>query len=208
MALYMNGQEISQSSGVPIAVEGLTEVNVGTPSNIQGLVKGDGSTLQAAQAGTDYQTPLTADVDYATPATVVNKQNKITAQGLLKGLGDGDVTKAIPGVDYPVLPEKETQIWYWRDSFFLEDNKIYNLTYVFDSNAFQVNGAIYAPDTWAHGTFYTNCYYLNAGIILDGLETRFNPPQFIGGSPTIKSNTYYEFDVFNNVWAIQEIISE
>lgn len=53
----MNGQEISQSSGVPIKVEGLTEVNEGTSSNIQGLVKGNGSTLQAATAGTDYMAP-------------------------------------------------------------------------------------------------------------------------------------------------------
>lgn len=57
MALYMGGQEVSQSSGVPIKVEGLTEVNEGTPSNISGLVKGDGSTLQAATAGTDYMAP-------------------------------------------------------------------------------------------------------------------------------------------------------
>ena len=38
--------------------EGLREVNEGTPSNISGLVKGNGSTLQAAQAGTDYQAPI------------------------------------------------------------------------------------------------------------------------------------------------------
>ena len=81
-------------------IEGLTEVDEGTPSNIQGLVKGDGSTLQAAQAGVDYQAPLTADVDYATPTAVADKQSKIAAQGLLKGLGDGSVTAAIPGTDY------------------------------------------------------------------------------------------------------------
>lgn len=48
MALYMNGEEISQSSGIPIKAGGLTAVNEGTPSNISGLVKGNGSTLQAA----------------------------------------------------------------------------------------------------------------------------------------------------------------
>lgn len=57
MALYMGAQEVSQSSGVPITVEGLTEVNEGTPSNISGLVKGNGSTLQAAIAETDYMAP-------------------------------------------------------------------------------------------------------------------------------------------------------
>lgn len=72
MALYMNGQEVSQSSGVPIKVEGLTEVNEGTTSNIQGLVKGNGSTLQAATAGTDYMAPpaiVTALPDSGTALT-------------------------------------------------------------------------------------------------------------------------------------------
>ena len=61
--------------------------------------------VQQATAGTDYQTPLTAGADYATPSVVVNKQNKITAQGLLKGLGDGSVAAAEAGVDYqaPIL---------------------------------------------------------------------------------------------------------
>lgn len=32
-----------------------------------GLLKGNGTTVEAAQAGTDYQAPLTAGVDYAPP---------------------------------------------------------------------------------------------------------------------------------------------
>lgn len=57
MALYMNGEGISLSSGIPIK----NEVNEGTPSNISGLIKGNGSTLQAAQAGVDYMVlPTTA----------------------------------------------------------------------------------------------------------------------------------------------------
>lgn len=57
MALYMNGQEISQSSGVPIVVEGLTEIDSTTPTSLNGILKGNGSTVQAATAGTDYMTP-------------------------------------------------------------------------------------------------------------------------------------------------------
>ena len=57
MALYMNGQEISQSSGVPIAVGGLTEIDSTTPTSLNGILKGNGSTVQAATAGTDYMTP-------------------------------------------------------------------------------------------------------------------------------------------------------
>ena len=57
MALYMNGQEISQSSGIPIAVEGLTEIDSTTPTSLNGILKGNGSTVQAATAGTDYMAP-------------------------------------------------------------------------------------------------------------------------------------------------------
>ena len=83
MALYMNGQEISQSSGVPIAVGGLTEIDSTTPTSLNGILKGNGSTVQTATAGTDYMTPpvsvttlpdsgtaLTANTIYAVTAAV------------------------------------------------------------------------------------------------------------------------------------------
>lgn len=83
MALYMNGQEISQSSGVPIVVEGLTEIDSTTPTSLNGILKGNGSIVQAATAGTDYMTPpvsvttlpdsgtaLTANTIYAVTAAV------------------------------------------------------------------------------------------------------------------------------------------
>lgn len=57
MALYMNGQEISQNSGVPIVVEGLTEIDSTTPTSLNGILKGNGSTVQAAQSGVDYAAP-------------------------------------------------------------------------------------------------------------------------------------------------------
>ena len=72
MALYMNGQEISQSSGVPIAVEGLTEIDSTTPTSLNGILKGNGSTVQAATAGTDYMAPpaiVTALPDSGTALT-------------------------------------------------------------------------------------------------------------------------------------------
>ena len=81
-------------------------VDGGSTVSVTGLLKGvlnaetNEIEIQQATAGTDYQTPLTAGADYATPSAVANKQNKITAQGLLKGLGDGSVTGATPGTDY------------------------------------------------------------------------------------------------------------
>lgn len=66
-----------------------------------GLLKGDGGGgITAAQAGTDYQAPLSAGTDYATPTQLADKQAKITATGLLKGDGVGGVTAATAGEDY------------------------------------------------------------------------------------------------------------
>lgn len=86
------GEDFPDSSGSTVSVTGL----------LKGVLNAetDEIEIQQAAAGTDYQTPLTAGVDYATPSAVVNKQNKITAQGLLKGLGDGSVAEAIADVDY------------------------------------------------------------------------------------------------------------
>lgn len=75
-------------------------------------------------AGTDYQTPLVAGTDYQTPLpsqsgnsgkflttngsamswgsipSDSNKQDKITASGILKGNGSGGVSAAVAGTDY------------------------------------------------------------------------------------------------------------
>ena len=86
------GEDFPESSGSTVSVTGLLKGVRNTETNeIE---------IQQATAGTDYQAPLTAGVDYATPSAVANKQNKITAQGLLKGLGDGSVAQATPGTDY------------------------------------------------------------------------------------------------------------
>ena len=96
------GEDFPEDSGSTVSVTGLLKgVRNAETNEIE---------IQQATAGTDYQTPLTAGADYATPSAVANKQNKITAQGLLKGLGDGSVTGATSGVDYasPALPRTVT----------------------------------------------------------------------------------------------------
>ena len=86
------GEDFPTDSGSTVSVTGLLKgVRNAETNEIE---------IQQATAGTDYQTPLTAGADYATPSAVANKQNKITAQGLLKGLGDGSVAAAEAGVDY------------------------------------------------------------------------------------------------------------
>ena len=89
------GEDFPESSGSTVSVTGLLKgVRNAETNEIE---------IQQATAGTDYQTPLTPGADYATPSAVANKQNKITATGLLKGLGDGSVTVATPGEDYQPL---------------------------------------------------------------------------------------------------------
>ena len=86
------GEDFPADSGSTVSVTGL----------LKGVLNAETNEIeiQQATAGTDYQAPLTAGADYATPSAVANKQNKITAQGLLKGLGDGSVAAAEAGVDY------------------------------------------------------------------------------------------------------------
>ena len=86
------GEDFPEDSGSTVSVTGL----------LKGVLNAETNEIeiQQATAGTDYQTPLTAGADYATPSAVANKQNKITAQGLLKGLDDGSVAAAEAGVDY------------------------------------------------------------------------------------------------------------
>ena len=143
MALYMNGQEISQSSGVPIAVGGLTEIDSTTPTSLNGILKGNGSTVQAATAGTDYMTP---------PATAT------------------------------ALPSSGTA---------LTANTIYHIT-----NA--VGTYVFTPpsDGWAHGYFATDS---TVNVSFSG--------QFVGAAPSIVANAAYEFDVFDGIWAVQEVVN-
>lgn len=94
------GEDFPADSGSTVTVTGLLK---GVRNAETGKVE-----IQQATAGTDYQTPLTPGADYATPSAVANKQNKITATGLLKGLGDGSVTVATPGEDYQ--PPAEAKI--------------------------------------------------------------------------------------------------
>ena len=61
-----------------------------TVDGLSGIVKASSGKLSAATAGTDY----------ATPAQVNAKQNKITASGILKGNGSGTISAATAGTDY------------------------------------------------------------------------------------------------------------
>ena len=83
---------------------------------------------------------------------------------------------------------------YLPDSGYpLQENTIYNVsspvgTYVFTPPDFG----------WAHGTFST------AASVAVSFVSGAN---YLGAAPTIEANKTYEFDVYNGVWAVQEVVS-
>ena len=88
-------------------------VTAETETTLTGLLKGDGTSVAAAEAGTDYVAPVegkglsTNDFTDAYKAKIdqnatdiAAKQAKITVSGLLKGAGNGSVSAAEAGTDY------------------------------------------------------------------------------------------------------------
>ena len=73
----------------------------------------------------------------------------------------------------------------------LTANTVYNVsspvgTYVFTPPA----------SGWAHGMFSTGS---SVSVSFSGA--------FMGSAPTIEASKAYEFDVFDGVWAVQEVVS-
>lgn len=109
--------------------------------------------------------------------------------GLLKGNGS-KVAQATPNTDYltpssqaTVLPDSGTA---------LTANTIYTVSAPVGTYAFT------APATgWAHGVFTTD----------DAPSITFTG-NIIGELPESAANTQYEFDVYNGVWIVQEVIAQ
>ena len=202
------GVDYPESSGSTVSVTGVLK---GVADTGTGEI-----TIQQAEAGVDYQTPLKAGVDYAIPSAVANKQNKINDTGLLKGTGEGIVTAAEAGADY-VTPNNVSAAVSDHNSnasahsaqFDKKQNIPTQLTALPDSGTALTANTIYAvatavgtyaftpPDTgWAHGMFTTDS---SVSVSFSGT--------FMGAAPTIEASKIYEFDVFDGVWAVQEVVT-
>ena len=122
-------------------------------------------------------------------ADVIEKQNKITVSGILKGDGAGGVSAAVAGTDYQAPPASATVL---PDSgTALTANTIYAVATAVGTYAFT------PPATgWAHGKFTTGS---SASVSFAGT--------FMGAAPSIEASKTYEFDVYNGVWSVQEVVS-
>ena len=73
----------------------------------------------------------------------------------------------------------------------LANNTIYNVAVTVGTYAFT------PPATgWAHGYFATGA---SVSVSFSGT--------FVGAAPSIEANKAYEFDVFDGIWAVQEVVS-
>lgn len=73
----------------------------------------------------------------------------------------------------------------------LANNTIYNVAVTVGTYAFT-----HPESGWAHGKFTTGS---SASVSFSGT--------FLGTAPTIEASKTYEFDVYNGVWAVQEVVS-
>ena len=122
-------------------------------------------------------------------ADVIEKQNKITARGILKGNGAGGVSAAVAGTDYQAPAAQASALP--TSGTALTANTLYNVSAAVGTYSFK------APATgWAHGKFTTGS---SASISFAGT--------FLGTAPSIEASKTYEFDVLNGVWAVQEVVS-
>ena len=141
------------------------------------------------QNGVAVPTGATLDEMALLLADVIEKQNKITVSGILKGDGAGGVSAAVAGTDYQAPPASATVLP--ASGTALTANTIYAVATAVGTYAFT------PPATgWAHGTFTTGS---SVSVSFSGT--------FMGAAPTIEASKAYEFDVFDGVWAVQEVVS-
>ena len=64
-----------------------TSITTSTATNLTGLLKGNGTSIEAAEANVDYQSPLIAGVDYASPEQVNDIKNRYQSKTIIDSDG-------------------------------------------------------------------------------------------------------------------------
>ena len=124
-------------------------------------------------------------------ADVIEKQNKITASGILKGDGAGGVRAAVAGTDYQAPAAKATALP--TSGTALTGDRIYVVSATVNTYSFRPP----ANNGWAHGIFITGT---TPNITFTG--------KIIGKLPDFAASKQYEFDVYNDAWIVQEVLTQ
>ena len=228
---------VMQGKSGPQGPAGPNEITTETQTNLTGLLKGNGTNVQLAEAGTDYATPddakafvvtltentgdlkgtFTSDKTLAEIAAAYNANKNIIGRfasnndyvmrlvyvqnesfiqmGYLYSNGiimlDSFSSNLWGMTNYAFVRPSDISELLPESGYSLNEDTIYNVsslvgTYVFTPPEFG----------WAHGKFTTGS---SVSVSFSGT--------FIGAAPTIEANKTYEFDVYNGVWAVQEVVS-
>ena len=190
-------QEVTVMQGKtgPQGPAGPNEITVNTATSINGLLKGAGGKVAAAE-DMDVDTSLG---DYVSPLVLIAMLEQYvqmtvdlyerTDYPMIKKSDGSLLEAAIPGTDYVAPPTPETSLP--ASGTALTANTIYAVTTAVGTYAFT------PPATgWAHGMFTADS---SVSVSFSGT--------FMGAAPAIKANKTYEFDVYNGVWAVQEVVS-
>ena len=114
-------------------LSGPNEVTSSTATNLTGLLKGNGTSIEVAEANFDYQTPLIEGIDYPSQGQINYLQSQID---IISDTLAGKVEQPVPRTD---LPASGTA---------LTNNTVYTVSAAVDTYAFR-----HPQDGWAHGTF-------------------------------------------------------
>ena len=112
--VYYGSTQPTDGSKVWIDSNGTaTQINTATSTSFNGLLKGNGSTVEAAQAGVDYQAPLIAGTDYLpmsggtlTGSLVLSGEPTVENGAATKGYIDnlvGDINSALDTINGEVV---------------------------------------------------------------------------------------------------------
>ena len=124
-------------------------------------------------------------------ADVIEKQNKITVSGILKGDGAGGVSAAVAGTDYQAPAAQATALP--TSGTALTGDRIYVVSAAVNTYSFRAP----ANNGWAHGVFITGT---TPNITFTG--------KIIGKLPDFAASKQYEFDVYNGAWIVQEVLTQ
>ena len=161
-----------------LAAKNSTSITTSTATNLTGLLKGNGTSIEAAEADVDYQTPLVEGIDYASQVQVDNIESQIYTINNILAV---KVEKPVPRTD---LPTSGTA---------LTNNSVYTVSAAVDTYAFKPP----SDGGWAHGTFTTGTA---PNITFTG--------KIIGKLPTFAASKQYEFDVYRGAWIVQEAVTQ
>ena len=228
---------VMQGNPGPQGPAGPNEITANTVTSINGLLKGANGKVAQAEGGTDYATPddakafvvtfteNTGDLKgtYTPDKTLAEIYAAYNANKNIIGRfasGDTAVMTVIRFQDATTiemgylssdgivtLNSSPNNNWHIINYDFVKspiitDNLSGSTIPLFENTIYNVSNPVgtyvFTPPTsgWAHGKFTTGS---SVSVSFSGT--------FIGAAPTIEANKTYEFDVYNGVWAVQEVVS-